>query len=231
MKKITILMLQLLVIVSPIVYLLIIWNRLPVSVPIHFDSNSIADKFGTKAELLAIIGFIGTVTFVISGFILNIEKIDPKRKYDAPGNLLIKSSWTLTIFLTLINFLALRLSVQYQSEATHSGGKFIFLLVSMFFVAIGNLMNNIKPNYFIGIRTPWTLESEEVWRKTHHIGSKIWFFGGCLLFILLLFIPQAWASKVFITSIMIISLTPIAYSYLIFRKKHDSNVNSGTNKS
>ena len=57
----------------------------------------------------------------------------------------------------------------------------IFPLIGLLFAFLGNYFKTIKPNYFIGIRTPWTLENEEVWKKTHLIGGKLWFVGGLLM--------------------------------------------------
>jgi uncharacterized membrane protein len=50
-----------------------------------------------------------------------------------------------------------------------------------FFAVLGNYMHSIKPNYFVGFRTPWTLESEDNWRKTHQLVSKVWVPGGLLI--------------------------------------------------
>ena len=83
---------------------------------------------------------------------------------------------------------------------------------------LGNYFKTIKPNYFIGIRTPWTLENEEVWKKTHLFGGKLWFIGGLLIFILSLIIPDNYSFYVLITVTVIISILPIIYSYLEFKK-------------
>ena len=57
----------------------------------------------------------------------------------------------------------------------------IFVIIGLLFAFLGNYFKTIKPNYFIGIKTPWTLENEEVWKKTHLIGGKLWFIGGLLM--------------------------------------------------
>jgi uncharacterized membrane protein len=84
---------------------------------------------------------------------------------------------------------------------------------------MGNLMNNIKPNYFIGIRTPWALESEENWRMTHYFCSRIWFFGGLLITILIMLLPATFAFFIIIFGSIPLVVTPVLYSYNLFRQK------------
>jgi uncharacterized membrane protein len=64
-------------------------------------------------------------------------------------------------------------------------------------------MKNVKPNYFFGIRTPWTLESEDNWKQTHHLASKIWVWGNILLATTILIISNNYAGPLFIVSIIL----------------------------
>ena len=79
-------------------------------------------------------------------------------------------------------------------------------------------MNNVKPNYFVGIRTPWTLESEVVWRKTHQLAARIWLPGGILLAILGWVLPEAAAHITFVAAIAVLVIVPVVYSYILFRQ-------------
>jgi len=88
---------------------------------------------------------------------------------------------------------------------------------------LGNFLNNVKPNYFIGFRTPWTLENEDNWRKTHHLGSKLWFFGGMLMIILILIISASYSHIVMLTGLIPLTIIPLAYSYYLFRQTKKTN--------
>ena len=79
------------------------------------------------------------------------------------------------------------------------------------FIILGVYMPNIKSNWFIGIRTPWTLSNDTVWKKTHIFAGKVFIVAG-LLFVLAIFIP-----KLFYFIILLL-LSPIIYSYLEFKK-------------
>jgi uncharacterized membrane protein len=91
-------------------------------------------------------------------------------------------------------------------------------LVGLLFAFIGNIMLNIKPNYFAGIRTPWTLESEDNWCATHRLAGKLWFAGGILITILTLLIPSKAGFVVFMCCVGVLVLIPAIYSYLYFKK-------------
>ncbi len=81
---------------------------------------------------------------------------------------------------------------------------------------MGNVMGRLKHNYFVGIKTPWTLADEEVWRKTHRLGAILWTAGGLMGVIMsLLRQSMGW---VFIAVIAVMTFIPIVYSYLIFSK-------------
>jgi uncharacterized membrane protein len=95
--------------------------------------------------------------------------------------------------------------------------KFVFIAMGLLFALIGSNMYNIKPNYFAGIRLPWTLESEDNWRRTHRFAGKLWFFGGlCIALIAFVFTgdPALYASAAITAAVVII---PIIYSYSIYK--------------
>lgn len=70
----------------------------------------------------------------------------------------------------------------------------------------------------MGIRTPWTLENEEVWKKTHQFGGKLWFVGGLLIVLLSLLVKESYVAFLFLGITAIICIVPIVYSYLEFKK-------------
>ena len=94
-------------------------------------------------------------------------------------------------------------------------GATISIVVGLMMVIFGSNMKKIKTNWFIGIRTPWTLSSEVVWKKTHEFAAKIFVFGG-LLFIIISFLPAEWFMWLLILIILVL-LSPAVYSYFIFR--------------
>ena len=92
------------------------------------------------------------------------------------------------------------------------------LAVILLFLILGNLMAKFPPNYFAGIRTPWTLESPEVWRRVHQMASKLWVAGSLVL---LLFVFRLDTPDYTIFSIVVILTlvaVPTVHSYLLYQK-------------
>ena len=94
---------------------------------------------------------------------------------------------------------------------------FIQIMVSLLFILIGNVMGRFKHNYFVGIRTPWTLANEEVWRKTHRVAAPIWVLGG-IINILLAFTETNFKGIWFVAIVAVISIVPIVYSYIVYQQ-------------
>ncbi|MGZ3865984.1 MAG: SdpI family protein [Bacteroidia bacterium] len=197
------------ILAAPFLYVAYVWNSLPESVPLHFAMDGKADRYGSKFEFIGTMFFVFAIGLGVSWLINNIEKIDPKRY--AKNNALMKKISLLTVFFLSAIMFYITYSVSGNETATSS--KVVLISVSLLFSFLGNLMNNVKPNYFVGIRTPWTLESEEVWRKTHHFASKLWFFAGLILTVLALILPDETAYICFMTGVAIIVVLPLIYSY------------------
>ncbi|MDD5527949.1 MAG: SdpI family protein [Patescibacteria group bacterium] len=87
--------------------------------------------------------------------------------------------------------------------------------VGLLFIVLGNYMGKIKPNWFVGIRTPWTLSSETVWNKTHRFGGKVFIIGG-LLMISAGLAPLSWRLPIFVADIIILLFGTVVYSYFAY---------------
>ncbi|MEW5674790.1 SdpI family protein [Flavobacterium enshiense] len=199
----------LLIALLPFAYLAYIWSSLPQKVPMHWNASGEIDRWGDKTETI----IIPILTVGLSYFLLLvIPKIDPKGKLQNMGNKLNAFRMILTFFMS-----ALALFILYSIQQEKSDPVFIFIIVGLLFAFTGNYFKTLKPNYFLGIRTPWTLENEEIWKKTHILGGKLWFVGGILMALTFL-LPKAFQLYTFLGITAVISIIPIVYSYLEFRK-------------
>ncbi len=198
----------------PLVYLGSIYASLPAIVPMHFGADGLPDSYGPKSEMFIVVLLLDVVAFGIYLLIKNIHRIDPKKsaKYN-PENLQ-NIALTLVLFLTALNVVL----VYAGAHGALSINKIIFPLLGIFFACLGNFMYSVKPNYFVGIRTPWTLENDEVWRKTHQLGGKLWFAGGLFIAIGTLLLSGTASFIYFITIVGIITIIPVGYSFYIFKK-------------
>ena len=91
----------------------------------------------------------------------------------------------------------------------------VFAGTGLLFIVLGNYLGKVRKNFFIGIRTPWTLASDEVWSRTHRLGGWVFVLIGFLLFInAFVRFPQSWL----IGSIIVVALVPVVYSFVLYRK-------------
>ncbi len=202
----------LLLICVPFIYTAMIWHQLPEQVALHFGMDGKPDRYGAKGDLLVPVIFMMAVSFGVYLLMKNIDKFDPKR-----ANQMSKE--TFNKFGVLIVFFMSGLSTYIvHSALSEETDNFLFVIMGLFFAALGNLMHSVKPNYFVGIRLPWTLENEDNWRRTHQLASKIWFVGGLLIAATALFLPTGLSFYIFLTMIVIMGFIPVIYSYLEFKK-------------
>lgn len=197
----------------PLAYLAMIWNTVPQTVPTHFGVHG-PNRYGDKSTLLMGVVLIAGVTIFCYFLMQYISKVDPKRSGKPSAPVFNKLAIGITLFFLAINFMAILACAKgYQLT------KAVLCLVGLLFAFLGNVMHNLKPNYFAGIRIPWTLNSDYNWRKTHQLAGKIWFIGGLCLTIVAIAMPQYMTSTIIRVFVGIMVVVPIAYSYILYRKE------------
>ena len=199
------------IVLIPLIYILLIWDQLPDKVAMHWNIEGNIDRYGSKFELLVVAGLLPLVTYVT---LLIVPKIDPKKKIASMG----KKYHQIKVFL--VSFMSiLSIFIVYSAKQENIfNPNYLILIIGLFYIVLGNYFKTIKANYFIGIRTPWTLENEKIWKETHRLGGVLWFSGGSLVVLLSLLLPKELAFKVFIGVTVFISIIPVLYSYWLYRK-------------
>jgi len=200
-----------LIMTLPLGYLAYVWPSLPYIVPTHFGMDGQPNDWSHKTVLAYIV--IGMVVGIYLLFTV-IPMIDPKGKIGNMGSKYYLFKLIMILFMSALSFLIINSAITKSIGSTNM----VFVLIGAMFAFLGNYMQAIKPNYFIGIRTPWTLESEMVWRKTHLLGGKLFFLAG-LLMMMLPFILKEKLEPVLLTIIAVAALVPIVYSFILFRQE------------
>jgi len=200
-----------LIISIPFLYLGFIWDSLPETVPIHWNSKGQIDNWGPKSTLILVTSLL---TILMYGLLTIIQFIDSKKKIQNMGTKYYNLKFFIILFMS-----ALAIFILYSvKKQTIANPNLILMIIGGLFVVLGNYMKTIKANYFIGIRTPWTLENETVWKKTHILAGKLWFVGGLAIIICCFIFDRELSSTLFIGITLIISLIPVLYSYFSFKK-------------
>ncbi|MEI9921931.1 MAG: SdpI family protein [Bacteroidota bacterium] len=200
--------------VVPYIVWFILRDSLPEKVPTHWGIDGEVNGWTDRDQLplmLALVTAVGLVTYILLRF---IKHLDPKRNAQLNENTAIKIGIGALVLITGINLLVLIPKGNGFDMTT-----IIFVMVSLLFTFLGNLMYNIKPNYFIGIRLPWTLENEDNWKQTHRLAGIVWFVGGIICTILALVLAPKMMFTVFISATILLVAIPGVYSFMLFKQQ------------
>ncbi|WP_027408473.1 SdpI family protein [Anoxybacteroides tepidamans] len=185
---------------------------LPEQVAIHWNASGVADGFAGKwfgAFLLPLL-----MTFIVV-LMSVLPKFDPKKaNYGSFQKSYSISTVALSLFFFAIHIVMLAFNLGFPVDV----GLVVLVGIGALFIVLGNYMPKIKHNYFVGIRTPWTLASETVWNKTHRLGGKVFVAMGILSMLTALWHGEM-QFVLFIIIIVIGNLYLLIQSYLYFQQE------------
>jgi uncharacterized membrane protein len=205
-----------LILIVPAIYLFAVWNKIPKTVGLHFGWDGKADRLGSREELITMTLLMIPAIGLIYLLLINIYRVDPKKFAAENRQRLKRLGFGVVVFMSAILCMIIYNAVT-GSLKTDVG--WILAATGLLFAFIGNYLPNLKPNYFAGLRLPWTLENEENWKRTHALAGKLWFSGGLFLAIICIFLHGKAAMIVFIAIMSVITIIPIIYSYRLFVKQ------------
>ncbi|OGY46494.1 MAG: hypothetical protein A2744_03545 [Candidatus Buchananbacteria bacterium RIFCSPHIGHO2_01_FULL_44_11] len=196
------------------------YANFPDQVPIHWNYQGEIDDYASK-EFGAF--FFPALILGIYLMFLFIPFLDPKKeRYQDFRKAYHVFKAAIIIFMVLIYGYTGLAGLGYDIPIA----TVIPSAVGILCIIIGNYLGKIKTNWFMGIRTPWTLSNDEVWNKTNRLGGKMFIVMGLIMvFAPLLQMNSEIFWWIFIVSIAVVAIIPIVYSYILYRKieKNTSN--------
>jgi len=213
MKKYILEILLIICTIIPFVYLASIFKLLPEQVPTHFGLDGSANGWSAKSSLWIMPAGLGLIFYL--GMVL-IPILDPKKKIALMGGKYGQLRAIIAIFFSLLSIYLIYIS----SGENLNNPNILIALLGLLFLLLGNYLQAVRANYFFGIRSPWALESESVWKKTHKLGGRLWMGGGLLIMLLCCFIHNnKLLAFMFFTIVVSMSIIPYVYSYFEFRRE------------
>jgi uncharacterized membrane protein len=205
-----------LVMLVPAVYLAILWKHIPQTVPMHFDLKGNVNRYGSKNELLMLIAGLTVLNAAMYLIVTNIYKIDPKKYAAQNKDRLQRIAFYVSAYLSAVWIMII---YEIGNNDVSVTMKFVFIAMGLLFALLGNNMYNLQPNYFAGLRLPWTLENEDNWRKTHHLAGRLWFFGGLFFAAIVFLLNNEWAGYIGAALLAVLIIIPIFYSYKLYKNQ------------
>lgn len=184
---------------------IIFYKKMPETIPTHWNINNEIDDYSSKFS-----AFIKTPIFLILLNIFSCFMLDNDPKNINKNKLIILIGKATVPLVLLITFM---ISTFYGLGKGINVTVIISLFVGFLLIVIGNYLPKTKRNYTVGIKLPWTLNSDENWRKTHRLGGYTFILGG-LAFLLSPFVGNQYLVLI---TIAIIFFVPMIYSFYLYK--------------
>lgn len=150
------------------------WGAAPERLPVHWDIKGTPDRFGSKVEGLLAMPAAAVGIYIL---MLVLPRFDPRRgHYELFSDVYNIIRTLLVAFLFAVHLIV----VLWARGVPVRVERITPLLVGALLIVLGNYMGKLRSTWFVGIRTPWTLSSEESWNKTHRLGGKLFILIGAV---------------------------------------------------
>lgn len=219
--------LEAVLVVAPFVALAVFWNELPARVPFHWNLRGEIDGWASKP--VAMLG-MPLVSLAVIALLHVLPRFDPKLRRSAGTHGRMQSALAI-LRLALAAFFAAIFCMQLAAGLGRpvAADRIVPTAMLLLLAVIGNYLSNLRPNYFAGLRTPWTLESPATWRATHRLGGYLTFYGSVFLLLLQFFVSPSIFGILFLSSIVLLAVWAIWYSWHHFHTQGARSLESGGN--
>ena len=211
---------QLVVIAAMFAAAALAWPTAPARIPVHWNINGLVDRYGGRFEGLLLMPLVALAIYVL---MLVLPRIDPGRANYAR----FSGAYTVIRITVLGIFAAFDVGLHVWLRTGHLNvATFAPVVVGVMAIVLGSVLGRVKPNWFVGIRTPWTLSSRKSWTRTHQVGGWV-FIGVGLATVGSAFLGPRLAFWVMIAGLMGGALVLVVYSYLLWRQDPDKVAPTG----
>ncbi len=192
--------------VSPSLAGILLWNRLPEKIATHFDQHNLANGWSSKP--MAVFG-IPFLLLLIHLFCVFFTANDPKRK-NINRRIFTMVLWLVPVVsvITCMSIYGLALGMDIDI------GVIVNIMVGIMFIILGNYVHKVKQNYTVGMKLPWTLNSEENWNRTNRMTGWILILSGLLFLMNSLLLK----TEIVFAVILLVILVPMIYSFILYKK-------------
>lgn len=197
------------------------WLNLPHGelLPVHWNINGEADKFWPRDKALLMLGVPVLISLGLSALMSVLPFIDPRKDNLVKSRKMYLFAWVgIQIFMT---FLLAAMTISMMEGDMSLIIRFVLVALCLLLIGIGNYLPKTRPNWFAGIRTPWTLSSDYVWDKTHRLGGWLFVLSGVVSIPFVLFGSEIWMRLAFAPLILATVLVTVGYSFVVWRDAPD----------
>ncbi len=189
--------------------------------PLHWGLTGEADRFGDKAETIAALWTFAGIGVLVSGLLALAPALDPRAANLRRRPVPYLVGWVATLaILVLCSALIAALGAGIAPENL-SPARMIIGAISLLLLVLGNFLGKVRPNFVLGVRTPWTLSSDIAWEKTHRLAGWLFVLTGLAGIAASILAPPKVMMGVFVLAVLMCAFGSIAASYLYWRSAPD----------
>lgn len=201
----------------PLIVAFILLPYLPTEIPAHYNSAGEITRWGSKYEVF----ITPIITLAFCSFMALISKFNSNPNNPSNAKVLEISNIIFALVFNIISYTVLYTGFKGITNISQFDFyKPITIAMCIMFIFLGNYLPKVKQNGFLGIRTTWTLNSSEVWYKTHRVGGKGMVLLGIVLTIVTLFLKGSYAMNITLISLVVYTIAISIYSWKISKKVH-----------
>ncbi len=190
----------------------VLFPRLPEQMPTHRNAAGQVNGYTSRGVAVVIIPLIMLGVFAL----LEILPRTSPRGFEVSASSRAYAAIEICVITLLF---AIHCLILATSIGQHIEMQIVIpLLVGALFIVIGNYLGKFSRNFFVGVRTPWTLASDEVWFRTHRLAGPLFIAGGMVMMIILPFARRAIQIGLLVAIVTVVAIVPIVYSYVIYRR-------------
>jgi uncharacterized membrane protein len=195
-----------------IAFSVVAFPSLPARVPMHWNAHGVVDRYGSRLEGAI---FLPAIMLLVWLLMRALPRIDPRRtSYERFAD-------TYDLFVNSLIALFLVMHVALLGSALGwpvSMSRVVPAVVGVEFVILGNALPRARPNWWFGIRTPWTLSNDRVWTRTHRLGGYL-LTGAGLFLILAAALPSVWTLALGVAAVIGAGFGSLVYSYFAWKQE------------
>ena len=198
------------VLISPLIFGMIVWNKLPESMPIHWGVNGEVNGWSSKPFAVFVLPLL---ILALHGVCIFASGKDFRNKKQNPKVMRLVL-WICPLLSVMANSLTYAVALGKEINVLFV----VSLTMGALFVLIGNYLPKCQQNRTVGIRIIWTLKNEANWNATHRFAGKVWVIGGLLLMASSL-LPYSILPWAMIALLVVFIGLPVLYSYRFYKKE------------
>lgn len=202
----------------------ITWPMVPERFPMHFNLQGQVDRWGSRADAPLPLLLLPAICAGLYLLMLLLPRIDPGRaNYDR----FVTAYWVIR-FVVLAHMAVLHTLVLLSTLGhVFDIGRIMLISLGVLFLVLGAILGKVRPNWFVGVRTPWTLSSKLSWTHSQRAGGWLFIVLGPVTFVAAI-LPPPWNLGVALTGPVLGTLGLVLYSYLVWRRDPERVPPSGT---